>query len=115
MPKSAGKPGTGKSQRIEMRISEGLQLALEGYCERNLVTVAEAATQAIKNFIGFNSETPVRRQITEDSDEKPKRLEIRIHPKLKQSLVEFCKVHDEASISSVVTNAIYKYLKLEQN
>ena len=111
MPKSAGKPGTGKSQRIEMRISTGLHEALENYCEHNLVTVAEAATQAIKNFTGFNSLEKISREITEDTAEKPKRLEIRIHPKLKEHLREFCQ-NRKTSISSVVTNAIYEYIQL---
>jgi len=113
MPKSAGKPGTGKSERIEMRISIQLEEALNHYCEQNLVTVAEAATQAIKQFIGFNSSEQTSREIAEEIAEKPKRLEIRIHPKLKEQLREFCQRND-ASISLVVTNAINLYIRSDK-
>jgi hypothetical protein len=112
MPEKTNKSLTGKSGRIEIRISADLKNSLETVCARRLESISEAVTHAIKNFIGFGmSQHPKPKIYKLTEDKKDERLEIRIHPKLRASLLDFCGKYNIETISQAVIMAITQYLK----
>jgi len=106
----------GKTQRIEIRIDSDLRSYLGAYCEKNLQTSAEVVTLAIKEFIGFGQSKPTKRKIEEidSGNKKSERLEIRMHLRLKQDLVDFCLANEIENVSLGITEAIKNYIKFER-
>lgn len=104
--------GSGKTKTIDMRISNALKKALESFCRKNLQTSSEAVTHAIKQFIGFGQINPPKRKVAKINldKKKNKRLQIRIHPRLKNQFAKFCKSSGIENHSVALTEAIRIYV-----
>jgi metal-responsive CopG/Arc/MetJ family transcriptional regulator len=112
MLRKTNKSLTGKSGRIQIRISADLKNSLETVCARRLESISEAVTRAIKNFIGFGMPRSHKNKISKLTDsKKDERLEIRIHPLLRKALMEFCKDNNIDTVSQAVIRAIKLYIK----
>jgi UDP-N-acetylmuramyl pentapeptide synthase len=112
MLRKTNKSLTGKSGRIQIRISADLKNSLETVCARRLESISEAVTHAIKSYIWFGmSQHPKPKIYKLTEDKKDERLEIRIHPKLRAALLDFCGNHNIETISQAVIIAIIQYLK----
>jgi hypothetical protein len=112
MGANSGRRKLGKTERIEIRISEELKSSLENFCELNFQTTAEAVTNAIKQFTKFGELNLPKRKILSlpPMGKKSERLEIRIHPRLGSHLAVFCKKNDVEQISMVITASIIAYI-----
>jgi len=95
---------------INIRIHPELKDALDKYCDEHIEKIAEAVTSAIKHYIGFGK-PPIQKPLlkVETADSKPLRLDIRVHPRLKTALQEYCTNRSE-SITDVVSTAIMTYI-----
>jgi diketogulonate reductase-like aldo/keto reductase len=95
---------------INLRIHPQLKQLLDEYCEENLEKISEAISSAIKDYIGFGNFKGQKIENKLESDEgKTYRLNIRVHPRLKKALVEYCKKNNE-NFTEAVTNAIKLYI-----
>jgi hypothetical protein len=95
---------------IDLRIHPHLKLALNKHCEVHLEKISEAVTNSIKNYIGFGKPAIDKSNINFEQDEgKSFRLNIRVHPRLKEALEEYCKKNNE-KYTLAVTNAIKQYI-----
>jgi hypothetical protein len=106
-----------RTERIEVRLSTQLKEALEQYGEKNLESIMETANRAIKEYVGFGVEKPQIPQIAPDDDfPKNDRLEIRLHPQLKQLILDTQKritatTGVKPNVSSIVLSAISLYIR----
>ena len=103
---------SGRTKTIDMRISDAQKDALESFCGKNYQTTSEAVTHAIKQFVGFGQLNPPKRKIGKiDQDRKKNgRLQIRIHPRLKNEFYEFCDNSGIENKSIALTEAIRRYI-----
>jgi hypothetical protein len=110
----APRKGNIQIAHIDLRIHPHLKLALDKYCEVHLEKISEAVTNSIKNYIGFGKPAIDKTDIKFEQDEgKSFRLNIRVHPRLKEALEEYCKKNNE-KYTLVVTNAIKHYIGLKK-
>ena len=116
MPRKPQNESKSKTERFEVRLSTQLKEALEQYCEKNLESIMETANRAIKEYVGFGEEKPQIPEIAPD-DNFPKndRLEIRVHPQLKQLILDTQKqitatTGVKPNLSSIVLSAIIQHI-----
>jgi hypothetical protein len=99
---------------IDIRMHPDLKVALDNYCEAHLEKVTESIASAIKNYIGFGKAAVSTAGTPLGTDEgKTFRLSIRVHPRLKDALAEYCKRHT-TNHTQVVTDAIKIYIGVLQ-
>lgn len=105
-----------KTERIEVRLSSHLKNALEEYCVKNLESIMETTNRAIKEYVGFGQNKPQIPQIISNDDlPKNERLEIRVHPQLKQIILDTQKqitviTGVKPNLSAIVLSAIIQYI-----
>jgi hypothetical protein len=110
-----GGPVTKKKENIQiahidLRIHPQLKRALDKHCEVHLEKISESVTNAIKNYIGFERPAIDKSDIGFEADEgKSFRLNIRVHPRLKEALESYSNKHNE-NYTQLVTNAIKHYI-----
>jgi len=111
MPRISSKNFQGKDSRIEIRISRDLKQHLEAFSDDHLESVVDTTTQAIKKYIGFRQSKPKKpKTYLIDDQPKTERLEVRIHPRLKDILIKFCQNHNIAKITTAVTSALIEHI-----
>jgi hypothetical protein len=117
MQKRPLKDSKGKTERIEVRLSTELREALSEYSSRNLETIMETTNRAIKAYVGFGEQKPLKPVITNEGDlPKKDRLEIRLHPQLKKMLLDaknrigIDAEGNPPKISAMVISAIIQYI-----
>jgi hypothetical protein len=100
---------------IDIRIHPKLKASLDLYCEAHLEKMAEAVSNAIKNYIGFGHKTSIRKNARDFEKDAGKtlRLDIRVHSRLKEALQEYCKKNDE-KVTDAVTNAVKRYINFKK-
>lgn len=117
MPEKSRKNYKGKTERLEIRISSNLKEALTNYSDQNLESVMETTNRAIKKFVSFGVANPPIPVLSDDrSFPKDNRLEIRVHPELKnllfdtQNKIELKNPDIKITISTLVISAIIQYI-----
>jgi hypothetical protein len=99
---------------IDLRIHPHLKRALDKYCDAHLEKISEAVTNAIKSYIGFGKPAIDKAVKEFEQDEgKSFRLNIRVHPRLKEALEAYCRANSE-KYTETVTNAIKLYIGLNK-
>jgi hypothetical protein len=98
---------------IDLRIHPHLKQALDKHCDAHLEKISEAVTNAIKSYIGFGKPAIDKAEKEFGQDEgKTFRLNIRVHPRLKEALEVYCHKNEE-KYTQAVTNAIKLYIGFE--
>jgi hypothetical protein len=108
-------PDSRQISNIDIRIHPELKRRLDLFCEENLEKISEAVSSAIKELIGFGKQGDSGMFQSEDDRDEGKtfRLNIRVHPRLKDALNEFC-TRNNIKYTHAITVAIKKYIGFEE-